>query len=561
MRATSPADGHQGRHGRGHPSAAVLGAAALLVTALVGWLGGAARAASSPAPRFEVVGVHAPSEGQVSLVLVASPSSPAPMAVRVIAGDEEVLTRVEPVLSTRSAVALVLDASADGETALRAGGLAGAANFLLQLPAGALTAVIADRRPPEVLSPPSLGVSDDLQATSTLRGAGERATGQALDLAVEQVPSAPAATPLVVLYTCGTAVNGVLPEALAERLRRSGAVVAVVGPGADQEYWSTVAHSTGGVAVGGGAEQGLPAFDRVADALRRRSVVSFPRPDGVDRVGLRISAGGQTTMVEIDLPRAHNGSGARPDGVPGTTGRSAGPVGGWVGLMTVIAGGMVIAVVVIRRRRLAPAGATPPASSVSPSAAGPPLPAEPLIPRDPPLLRAGPAAPPSPRPSVEASRPTVDEASATGPTDGELRQEVQALEDRIAREPTDTELRRDLARAYQRLAARDLDQDRVALAAAGFRRAVDALAVRVALDPSDAASRRDLLAAVTQLAYLDADQGWIAHALAGYRRAIEIGEWLVRAAPAHAGDRRALDMARTRLAGLERDALGKRRQP
>ncbi len=62
----------------------------------------------------------------------------------------------EPVLSGELTTGLVLDTSDAGAAALQ-GGVNGAANFLLQLPDGARTLVVADGGPPTVLAPLSPG--------------------------------------------------------------------------------------------------------------------------------------------------------------------------------------------------------------------------------------------------------------------------------------------------------------------------------------------------------------------------------------------------------------------
>jgi hypothetical protein len=469
-------------------------------------------AARTPDQGIEVLAVRSMSDREVSLVAVLPPRSQRPTAVTALAGGDELPTRAESVLSDRTAVALVLDASANGASALRGGGLSGAANFLLQLPSGASTAVIADRRPPEVAAGISVGVSDDLRAMSSLRSGGEPATSDALTLAVQQLLPRPA-QPVIVLYTTAPRVDGEPATAVAERLQRADAIVAVVNASADDAYWPTVATLTGGVAISARPGRSLDAFDAVADALRRRVTVTFRRPPaGIARVTLRVEMAGRPLLVDVDLP---------PAPIPPPSGRTVTgeQASGGVWLAAVLLLTAVIGSALLYRRRAR-------GRDVSPTPPG--LPSEPSSVAD-----------DEPGPSAEAG----------------FRQPVRSFEELVEREPANPDHLRDLATAYQRLAGRDRADGRVALAAVGYRQAVDALAERVELEPGNAAFRHDLALAVMGLAELDAEQGWTAQAAAGYRRAIEIGEWLVQADPDNPEYRRDLDLTRSLAAALQ-DASG-----
>ncbi|MFZ0159107.1 MAG: hypothetical protein WAL50_08780, partial [Kineosporiaceae bacterium] len=367
--------------------------------------------------------------------------------------------------------------------------------LLLQLPPGTSTALIADRRPPEVAASTSVGVSDDLRAASSLRSSGGRATSDALTLAVQQLPARPAARRVIVLYTAAPTAGGEPATVLAERLRTAGTIVAVVTTSGDDAYWPTVARLTGGMAIATPPGRSLEAFDAVADALGRRYTVTFSHPPaGVTRVGLRVEADGGPVLVDVDLPVARVPS-------SGTGSPTAGEAGSgylWAGLVAGLFLAVMFGAALRSRRRAGRAGLTP----VPP---GPP--------REPSLF---------------------DEAVAAGPTGPDHE--------------------RDLATEYQRLAGHDRAEGRLALAASGYRQAVDALGQRVELEPGNPAFQYDLATAVTELAELDADQGWIAQAAAGYQRAIELGERLVLAHPGNPDYRRTLDLARARAAALEQGA-------
>ena len=109
----------------------------------------------------------------------------------VLAGGETLPAQVTPLWSGTAAFGVVVDASADGAAALRGGGVAGAAGFLLQLPPEARSGVIAARRPPAVAAASSVGASDDLRALSTVRSGGPRATSEALTLAAGRLAGRP----------------------------------------------------------------------------------------------------------------------------------------------------------------------------------------------------------------------------------------------------------------------------------------------------------------------------------------------------------------------------------
>lgn len=467
--------------------------AAVLPAAIQGTAPGVA--ATPAKPGLEVLAVRESSQDAVSLVLAMPPGAGTPTAVKAFAGGEQLVTGVEPVLSDRSAVALVLDASAAGARALNGGGSAGAANFLLRLPSGAATAVIADRRPPEVAATTSVGVTDDLLAISSLRTEGERATGDALALAVEQLAGGSGARPVIILYTSVSAPDGEPATALAQRLQVSGAIVAVVGAGADGPYWPTMARLTGGVAISAPAAGSVKAFDEVADILAGRFVVTVQhRPVGLTRLTLQLEVAGGPTVLDVDLAPLAT---AAAEPVAGD--RQADDERQWVWL----AGGLLVA-------GLLGAGVTAVAR-----------------------LRRRP--PPEPA----AASPTADPP-----------QEASLFEKAVEQDRAGPDQRRELAAEYQRLAGRDRAEGRVALAASGYRQAVDLLAERVALEPGDLAHLHDLALAVTELAELDAEQGWIAQAEAGCRRAVEIGEALARSFPPDPAHRRALDQAKALAAAL-----------
>ncbi len=460
-----------------------------------------AMAAATPGQGLEVQAVRSVSDGRLSLVLTVPTASARP-AVTALAGGQELPTVVAPVLSDRTALALVLDASAEGGPALRGGGLSGAVDFLVQLPPGARTAVIADRRPPEVAAGSSVGISDDLRATSSLRSAGPRATSEALTLALRELAVPSGGSPVIVLYTtASTASADGDAAALAARFQAAGAILAVVTTSADDAYWPAVATATGGVAVRAAPERSLEAFDAVAEALRRRHTVTLDQPaDGASAMTLRVALAGGTEAVEVDLSSAAvapSAPAAAPQ--PPSPSPSGASSGGARGTAVVASGAALLiatlGAVLLYRRRAPGHHATE-------------------APRE-----------PAAEPSLFESRAEVN--------------------------PADPEHQRELAAEYQRQAGSDRAGGRVALAASGYRQAIDALAQRVTLDPGNPTYQHDLAVAITELAELDADQGWTAQAAAGYQRAVELGEHLIQADPGNPAYRRTLDLARARMAALD----------
>jgi hypothetical protein len=258
-----------------------------------------------PEPRLEVLAVRSTSE-QVSLVCELRPRPQRPLrkgAVSVISDGARQPIRVRGILPARASVSVVIDASANAADSLQDGGRAGLASFLLQLPSGASTGVIADRKPPVVAAPSSVGVVDDLKAVSDVRSGGARATSDALTLALRQPRSGPGVSPVIVLYTNAPNAGGESEAELGDRLRRANTVLTVVTTNPDWRYWRTVAASTGGFAIAAVPDQAITSFDAVADGLGSRYTVTFPRPDaGVVQAKLRVDTGSKVITAAVVLP-------------------------------------------------------------------------------------------------------------------------------------------------------------------------------------------------------------------------------------------------------------------
>jgi hypothetical protein len=263
-------------------------------------------ATPAAASRVAISGIHSLPNDRVCAIATIQPLPAAPLDVsnlRATAGSTTLPVTMTPVLSFRTAVSVVVDASTAGADALQRSGLSGVTNLLLQLPPESRTAVIADRRPPTVVAPSGQGIAADLDALAALRPDGVRATSDALALAVRQLPPAGVFSSVVVLYTGASDAGGPTAAALGQRLRQAHAVLAVVDTSRDPQYWRDVSTLTGGLDLHIQAGTAIRAFDALADALHARYEVTFPRPTGsVDRVDLWFTVGGQQLTAAVSLP-------------------------------------------------------------------------------------------------------------------------------------------------------------------------------------------------------------------------------------------------------------------
>ena len=530
-------------------------AVAALATLL---LGPAAWAAPTPStdPGVDVSAVSSTS-GQVSLVAALRPPPAVALLseqVTATAGGVALAVGLAPVVSDREAVGLVLDASAEGAADLQGGGLSGAAGFLLQVPSAADVTVVADRDPPVVAAAAPDGVAGALRATSALRSGGIRATSAALTLALDRL-TAPAAAPRVlVLLTAAPDAGGETAVALSDRLRRAKAILAVVETGPVSTYWSTVATDTGGLAVTTAPDRAITAFDAVADALRARYVVSFPRPeDRATSVQLRFTTASGPLSASVDVPADATTTSA-PNGVGGTSPvDDGGGAGWWPEAAILVAVALAVVLALVLRRRLAVAGGPSPEPEPDPEPVPEPEPVPQPAPDPEPAADPEPAPEPEPVPEPEPEPELASEPDAGMETevDAAARARPAAVEQELRSRPDDPALLRDLADAHARLADVDLVQGRPALAEAGYRRVLDILERLAAREPDELLNRSAIAAAHVFLADLDAGAGWILQARARYRRAVEIDESLVAADPDDAGFRARLEQDRSRLDRLE----------
>jgi len=283
-------------------------------------------------------------DGRSRLTVDLPGDAQAPGSVTVTVSGAEQAAQVAPVLSDRTAIAVVVDASDEGASQLQPG-LSGVANLVLTVPPRARSALVADTDPPVVVAPLAIGPSGALRGLSVVHAQGARQTAAALDLALQQFPPGPDDPRLVVLYTTATDAGGLPAADLAARLAAAGVVLAVVSPAPEvPPYWVAATAATGGAAVP--ARSGvITAFDELAGTLRTRHLVTFPRPAVLPA----------TVVVRFDTPQGPvtaDAVVARPAAAAGSTETSSGGPGwtaGAIGLVVLVAA--VPAWVAVRRAR------------------------------------------------------------------------------------------------------------------------------------------------------------------------------------------------------------------
>lgn len=226
-----------------------------------------------------VVVANGTADGRTRLVVGADGVPVRPESLSVSVGGVAQQAQVEPVLSERLAVAMVVDASAGAAPVLPAG-VTGAANLVLAAPSAARGALVVDTTPPAVAAGWPSAREAMLRGLSAVRAGGDRDTAAALDLALAQLPAAAAEPRVLVLFTGAPDAGGEAAGSIVDRMRAAGVLCAVVETGdAGSGFWSTVAAGTGGVAVRAAPAEVVAGFDRVASALQRRYLLTIPTPD------------------------------------------------------------------------------------------------------------------------------------------------------------------------------------------------------------------------------------------------------------------------------------------
>jgi hypothetical protein len=283
-------------------------------------------------------------DGRSRLTVDLPDDAQAPGSVTVTVSGADQVAQVVPMLSDRTAMVVVVDASDGGAPQLQPG-LSGVANLVLTVPPRARSALVADTDPPVVVAPLAVGPSGALRGLSVVHPQGARQTAAALDLALQQLRPEPDDPRLVVLYTTATDAGGLPAADLAARLAAAGAVLAVVSPAPEvPPYWVAATAATGGAAVP--ARSGvIAAFDELAATERTCYLVTFPRPEVLPAM----------VVVRSDTPQGPvtaDAVVARPAAAAGSIAASSGGAGwtaGAIGLIVLVAA--VPAWIAVRRTR------------------------------------------------------------------------------------------------------------------------------------------------------------------------------------------------------------------
>src|SRR5919107_659110 len=307
-----------------------------------------------------------PADGRGRLVLDLPDAGTSPLpgeSFSVTVGGQPLPTSAGPMMSDRTAIALVVDASQAGGPALQPG-RNGVVDFMLATSPATRSAVVANTSPPAVVTPLQPGSAATLEGLSSFQSSGAPQTAAALDLAVQQLPVDADGPRLVVLYTAAREAADQPAADLVARLTAAGAALAVVAVGAVGDdgavppYWSSVAAATGGVAVSARNADAVDAFTRLAAALRTRSLLTSPPPERppADAV-VQVDTPSGPLAVDVAIPVA-----ARPPAPTVDTDAGLDPkLGITLGLLALAAGVAVLA----RVRRGRRAGSEPPVTAVA----------------------------------------------------------------------------------------------------------------------------------------------------------------------------------------------------
>ncbi len=315
---------------------------------------------------LDIVAVVPAAQGGTSVVMQLRPAPSPPLpddAVTVSAADMEVRAVTRPLLSERSPLALVLDASQRGAPALPQT-LSGAAALVLRQRPDGTVVVVADRSPPQLLTRRATTQPAALSALSDVRPGGSLSTPDALALAEQRLPHPADAPSLIVLSTSGAAPAAPRAAQMVDRLRASRTVLSVVQTSKEAESWSSVATATGGLAVRSTPQAAGDAFDHVSAALRARYVVSFTPPASATSVDLRVLWAGRTLTAQVPVSGRVGPSGQ---------GAASGSPLPWLVLAGLAVVAVALALLLFQGRRRVSADSRPP-DGAGDVAAGSPLP-------------------------------------------------------------------------------------------------------------------------------------------------------------------------------------------
>jgi hypothetical protein len=345
---------------RDHGSARLADVFATLASVLVVSVVSYPAVATVQAPR--VISVHTASASEVSMVLEVPPvqqeTGVAP-EVSVTVDGRPVTTTVTPMAARDLTVALVIDTAADMTAEALQAAKSGATEFLLRLPEGSRTMVIASGGDPRIVAPLSDKLADALSAVSALQPGGMRSTTAATLLAAQDLATDPLGPRAIVVYTNGPDEHGVSVEQLIQAVSRAGAVLSVIQTSGDNDSWSQVVDRAGGEVLRTATVNLVQSYGDLATALGDRYIVEFEAPGelpGVAQVAVRTGEVESTTTVT--MPR----DAAQPS--------EREQAGGQLRLIAIVLVGLALIVLALlalmqRTRRRAPADTEQPSVAVT----------------------------------------------------------------------------------------------------------------------------------------------------------------------------------------------------
>ena len=325
---------------------------------------GASHPAAAAGDELRVIAVHTASAPRVSMVVeppVTTPQNESEEeSCSVTIDGEPVATTVSPMASGDLSVALVIDTASGLTPQELAAVQSGATEFLLRLPRGAHTMVVAAGGEPQVVAPLNADRAEALSAISALRAGGSRATMAATMLAAQSLESAPPGPRAIIVYTHGLDEQAVPADRLSQAVLNSEAVVNVIQTGTDS-LWPSVVDQAGGVVVTTNAENIVQSFGDLAATLDDQYVVTFQAPDELPAVAqVAFQSGDQEYRTVVNLPDTDTKQAAPTEGR------------GIAGLVPLVVAGLVpimlaVLALVLRTRRQASVG-SPPAEAAAPTA-------------------------------------------------------------------------------------------------------------------------------------------------------------------------------------------------
>ena len=287
---------------------------------------------------------------------------------------EPVATTVSPMASGDLSVALVIDTASSLTAQEFAAVRSGAAEFVVRLPEGARTMVVAGGGEPQVVAPLSADRAEALSAISALRTGGSTGTKAGTRLAAQSLETASTAPRMIIVYAHDSDEHGPSVEQLSEAVLRANAVVNVISTSAES-IWPSVVDSTGGVVLPPtGAADIVQSYRRLATMLSEQYLVTFKAPDELPAMAqVAFQSGNQEYRTVVDLPDAEIEQAAPID--------SSEPYGaGGIALpVFLVVAGLVLGVIVLlvlRARRRASVASSPPGEdglvqASTPAASGP----------------------------------------------------------------------------------------------------------------------------------------------------------------------------------------------